>query len=83
MGRPTKNENVRQYKLYLREDLAKRVDLLLGDPNRPGRLRHGSLKAYIESLILKDFRDRTHLGNDVIDSIEQEMAKFMGKEDAE
>lgn len=82
MGRPTKNENVRQYKLYLREDIAKRVDLLLGDPNNPGRLKHGALKAYIEKLVLDDLKDRAHFGADVLESIEKEFAKYEGAEDA-
>lgn len=76
-------DTTRQYKLYLREDLAKRVDLLLADPANPGRIKYGALKTYLEGLIAKDLAGRSTLGEDLLAELQMNFTDLMGVLDVE
>lgn len=55
--------------LFIREDLANKVEMLLEDPRRPGKRKYGALRVYLEKLIAKDMAERNAIARDVLNDI--------------
>lgn len=55
--------------LRIREDLGKKVLLMLEDPTKPGRTRYGAMRKYMETLIAEDMRKRSAISEDLLEEI--------------
>lgn len=53
----------------IRTDLAEKVKILLEDPVKPGRIRYGALKDYLEVLIAKDLQQRKAISEELVKEI--------------
>ena len=56
-------------RIRLRKELGDKVMLLLEDPLRPGKIKYGSMRNYIEKLVAKDLSERGALAEDVLKCI--------------
>lgn len=55
--------------IRVRQDLGDLVLALLEDPAKPGKVKYGSMRMYLERLIARDMRERKALSADVLESI--------------
>lgn len=55
--------------IRVRKDLGDLVLALLEDPTKPGKVKYGSMRMYLERLIAKDMRERQAIAKDVLDDI--------------
>lgn len=56
----------------IRADLADKVFDLLEDPARPGRVKYGSMRKYLERLVAEDLVRREAVAKGVLDEILEE-----------
>lgn len=55
--------------IRVRKDLGDLVLALLEDPVKPGKVKYGSMRMYLERLIARDMRERKALSEDLLNNI--------------
>lgn len=55
--------------LRIRDDLGKKVLLMLEDPTKPGRTKYGEMRKYIEGLIANDMHKRQAISDDLLKEV--------------
>lgn len=55
--------------IRIREDLAQKVFTLLEDPMKPGRIKYGSMRVYLEKLVARDLAEREAITSEVLNEI--------------
>ncbi len=55
--------------IRVREDLGDKVFALLEDPMKPGRIKYGSMRVYLEKLIAKDLAEREAITSELLNEI--------------
>lgn len=55
--------------IRIREDLGEKVFTLLEDPMKPGRIKYGSMRVYLEKLIAKDLAERDAIASELLNEI--------------
>ena len=68
----------RQFKITIREDLAKKLDVLLEDPLQPDRMQYGAMRKYLEKLIAKDMHERKAMSAETLDKMLDEIEAYYG-----
>jgi len=77
MGR--QKQNTVPFNTRIDAKLKEKVDALLEDPLKPGKVKYGGMIAYINKLVAEDLRKREAIGSELLEEMQNEFTNCVGE----